>query len=212
MLYLTPLLTTLAYLNGERAVNATTSGPRTDFLQKTLEECYEAYPWRFARATATLTISSGIATLPSNFDISHPVNASYYSSTSLELALEEIDQNDKSMATDGSLQYWLESVPDSNTFVLNTKETTPSNVVVVYQTTAPILAASVGSAYPSAQTVALGARRWVKLGQNPDADISQDEALFQSKLAGDIAAHQVPAPKRTRRTAQSMSGTSTGDF
>lgn len=211
MLYLTPLLTTLAYLNGERAVNTTTSAPRTDFLQKTLEECYQAYPWRFARATATLTISSGIATLPTNFDLSQPVNASYYSDTSTELALEEIDISDKSRASDGDLKFWISSLGDG-TLLFNTKDTAVTQPIIIYQTTAPILSASVGTPYPSARTLALGARRYVKLGQNPDADISQDQVLFEKALAADIAAHQVPGPRKVRRSAQSQSGTFTGDF
>ena len=65
------ILTTLAYLLGERSVNATTSAPRADFVQQTLVEAYQAYPWRFARTNATLTISNGIATLPTNYDDSH---------------------------------------------------------------------------------------------------------------------------------------------
>jgi hypothetical protein len=35
---------------GERTVNATTSAPRADFIQQTLEEAYAAYPWRLLTA------------------------------------------------------------------------------------------------------------------------------------------------------------------
>lgn len=211
MIYLTPLLTTLAYLNGERTPVAATNAPRTDFLQRTLEECYRAHPWRFARATATLTISSGIATLPTNFDISHPVHASYYADSNSEIALEEIDVSDKNSSSDGDRKFWIEHLQD-DTYLFKTKETTPAEAIVVYQTTPPTLAASVGTPYPRSLTLALGARRFVKLGQNPDADISQDEASFQKQLQADIAAHQVPAPRLARQTIQDYNGTFTGDF
>lgn len=212
MLYLTPLLTTLAYLNGERSVNSTTSAPRTDFLQKTLEEAYQAYPWRFAQATATLTLSSGIATLPTNFDIDHRMYASYYPSVTSEVALEEVDLADKGSANDGDNKFWINHITD-NVYTAQTKDSiSTGQVVIVYQTTAPTLSASVGTPYSSANTLALGARRFVKLGQNPDADISQDQALFEKQLSSDIAAAQVPGPRKKRGSTQKRSGTFTGDW
>jgi hypothetical protein len=54
LLYQSGLLTTLAYLMGERTVNATTSAPRGDFLQKTLNEVYQAYEWPFAKRNRLL--------------------------------------------------------------------------------------------------------------------------------------------------------------
>lgn len=211
MLYLTPLLTSLAYLNGERSVASATIPQRTDYLQRTLEECYQAYPWSFARATATLTLTSGIATLPSGFDIGHKVKASYYSDTDTEQSMEEIDYADKSASQDGKKQFWLEPVEGTDTYTLRTKETTPSQVVVVYQTLPPTINATVGTPYPRAQTLTLGARRFIKLGQNPDADISQDEALFRQQLDADIAAYQIPRPSAAIKSIQDVQGSHTGD-
>lgn len=210
LLFPTDVLTSLAYLLGERSVNATTSATRTDFVQSTLQEAYQAYPWRFATTTATISIVSGIASLPTNVDVSHPLNATYYNGTT-EIDLDEIDLNDKDLVLDGDNKFWLTAQSDG-TFLLNTKDTIPAYAIVTYQQQAPILAASVGTPYPSKNTLALGARRYVKLGQNPDADISQDEKLFQSRLSADIAAQQVPAPRRARRTAQTRAGSSTGSF
>jgi len=213
MIYQSNILTTLAYLMGERTINATTSTSRSDFIQETLNEAYQAYPWRFATANATLTLTSGIATLPTNLDINHQLYVSYYQDDATELRLDEIDPADKLNVIDGSKTSWLTSQSDG-TFLLNTKDTTPTSVVVRYQTKAPTLdaAGTVGTPYPQKMTLALGARRFVKLGQNPDADISQDEAIFQRRLAKDVAAQQVPQPRKMRRTRQSQTGTSTGDF
>lgn len=212
MLYLNNLLTTLAYLMGERAVIAANSTPRTDFLQKTIDEVYGAYPWRFATTNATLAISNGIATLPTNFDINHSISASYFTDDVTEIELEEIDPTDKDKFIDGSRKFWLTAQSDG-TFLLNTKDNI-STTIVRYQTSSPVLdsAGTVGTPYPNGMTLALGARRYVKLGQNPDADISQDQKLFEKNLANDVAAHQVPAPRKMRKTRQSQVGSATGDF
>lgn len=212
-LYQSGLLTTLAYLMGERTVNATTSTSRGDFLQKTLEEAYSAYPWRFARTTATLSISSGIVTLPTDFDNGHPARVQYVNSQSSQLVLNQIDPDDRDKVNDGDLAYWITAL-SSGRFILNTKDTNPTTLEVSYQVVAPTLDSgdTVGTPYPSGMTLALGARRFVKLAQNPDADISQDEALFEKRLAIDISGEQTSVPRKRRDSRQSLTGNSTGDF
>lgn len=205
------ILTTLAYLMGERTVNATTSTSRADFIQQTLEECYAENAWRFARSNATLTISSGIATLPTDFDISNPINFSFITGTT-ELDLDEIDVVDKDQVNDGDRKVWLTS--SGSRFIANTKDTTPTQLLVAYSTIAPVLdsAGTISTPYPNKMTIALGARRYVKLGQNPDADISQDQKLFEKMLAKDMSGDQIPAPRKQRRTRQQQRQTHTGDF
>lgn len=205
------ILTTVAYLLGERSVNATTSAPRADFVQETLREAYQAYPWRFARTNATVIFSSGIATLPTNYDDSHTAFVKFTSGT--EIALDLVDADDSKDLADGNRAAWIESVAD-DVFVLNTKDSDVSTATIRYQKKAPVLDSSgtIVTPYPNKMTIALGARRYVKLGQNPDADISQDEKVFQNKLAQDIAFQQIAAPRKRRRTAQGQTGNSTGDF
>lgn len=210
-IYQPGILLTLAYLMGEKSVNATTSTSRADFIQKTLEECYQAYPWRFASANATLVVASGIATLPTMIDVSHFVTASYFSGTT-EIDLTEIDPVDKEQVNNGDHAFWLQAQSDG-TYLLNTKDTLTS-VIVRYQQQAPTLdsAGTVGTPYPSAMTIAVGARRWVKQSQNPDADISQEQKLFEKYQANDIAAQQIPSPRRARRSRQGQIGSRTGEF
>lgn len=207
----TDILTTLAYLLGERSVNSTTSTPRADFIQQTLTEAYQAYPWRFARTNATLTISSGIATLPTNYDDSQISQAKFTNGDTVKL--DAVDPDDENDLSDGDRAVWIEAVAD-DVFVLKTKDTDVGTVQFRYQKKAPVLdsAGTIVTPYPNKMTIALGARRWVKLGQNPDADISQDEKIFQNKLSQDIAFQQVNAPRKRRRSAQTQTGSSTGDF
>ena len=213
LLYQTGLLQSIAYLMGERTVNSTTSGARADFLQKTIEEAYKAYPWRFARTTATVPIASGIATLPTLYDNSHPLDVIYTDPGGTQYMLNEIEPGDKDLVIDGDFAYWITSQPDGS-FLLKTKDTQPGAVAVSFQQTAPVLDSgnTVGVPYPSAMTLAYGARRFVKLSQNPDADISQDEAIFQQRLAKDIAAEQVTRARKRHRSRQFLTGRSTGDF
>lgn len=205
------ILTTLAYLLGERSVNATTSAPRADFVQQTIVEAYQAYPWRFARTNATLTISNGIATLPTNYDDSHLAHVKFNNGVETELDL--VDPDDSEDLVQGDRAAWIETVAD-DVFVIKTKDADVTTALVRYQKKAPVLDSSgtVVTPYPNKMTIALGARRYVKLGQNPDADISQDEKIFQNKLSQDIAFQQVNAPRKRRKTAHSQTGSNTGDF
>jgi hypothetical protein len=197
---------------GERSVNASTSTPRADFIQETLNDVYSAYPWRFASATATLSISNGIATLPTNYDDNH---ASFVKFGDIyETRLDPIHQDDANQVVDGDRAQWISVLDDGVTYLLNTKDSDATTVSFRYQKQAPILdtAGTIGTPYPSKMTLAYGARRFVKLGQNPDADLSQDQKLYEKALQSDIAAHQVPAARKRRRTAHGQTGTATGDF
>lgn len=203
------ILVTLSYLVGERTVPATGVDSRRDFIQSTLEEALRAYRWRFQQAIATVAVVGGVASLPSGIDMSHGINATYvYGST--ELPLDEIAVEDRASYAPGSDVFYLTG-DGSGSYVLRTKNTTASTLVLDYQRSAPSINASVATLYPNKNTLALGARRYLKLSQNPDADISQDEQLFQKRLSEDIAAAQVPAPRRRRQTAASRSGYRTGD-
>jgi hypothetical protein len=207
----TDILTTVAYLLGERSVNATTSAPRADFIQQTLEEAYSAYPWRFSRGNATLVISNLVATLPTDYDVSHESHIKFDNGT--EITIDEINEYDSEQVSNGDRAAWIYAVAD-DVYVLRTRDTDVSAVDFKYHKKAPILnsTGTIVTPYPNKMTIALGARRWVKLGQNPDADISQDEKIFQNKLTADIAAHQIPSPRKRRKTAQTQTNRATGDW
>lgn len=205
-------LLSLAYLLGERTVNSTTTPSRGDFVQMTLEDAYKAYPWRFARTNATLSVVSGIATLPTDYDDNHLAYAKY-DNGGVYRDLDAIDPDDEDTVRDGDEACWIEVLNDGTTYVLNTKDTNVSSVNFRYQKQAPIIdTATTGTPYFNKATIVLGARRYVKLGQNPDADISQDQAIFDKELSKDFAAHQVNTPRKKRKNAQGQAGTYTGAF
>lgn len=197
MINQTTIMETLSYLQGENTVPTTGVDNRRRFIQKTLEEVYRAYPWTFASATATLTVSNSIATLPSDLDYQHKVYAYFYDGDD-ETEVYEISEADRDGFQQNDYKFWLTPQSDG-TYLLNTKDSNYSQVIVNYQTVAPEINASIQTPFADDMTVALGARRYVKLGQNPDADISQDEALFQKRLTENIAAVQLSRPKKMVR-------------
>lgn len=212
MYYQTEFLTTLAFLMGENSVNTTTSAPRADFVQETLDEAYKAYPWKFARATATITVTDGVATLPTNYDSRHKSFATF-DGGGVTLNLDEVHDEDYNDVVDGDKAAWIEAIGDGDRYILRTPDTNVSTVIFKHQKKTPVLAtASTGTPYPNKMTIAMGARRFVKLGQNPDADIGQDQALFEKALARDIASEQVPAVRKRRKTAQGQASSHTGEF
>src|SRR4051794_9930436 len=93
VIYQNDILTTLAYLMGEKSVNTSTSAPRSDFIQSALSDVYGAYPWIFARANATLTLSNGMATLPTTYDPRHSSYAKF-TSAGVDIRLDSISDYD----------------------------------------------------------------------------------------------------------------------
>lgn len=189
---------TLAFMLGE---NQTPTGAvatqRQNFIQRTLEEVYRAYPWSFAGTTATLTIASGLATLPTDFDSQHKIYAYFYNGDT-QTETREINFGDQDMYITDDYKFWIEHI-SNGVYKLVTKDTGYTLAVVRYQSVAPTLNASTDTPFPDISTLALGARRYIKIGENPDADISQDEALFQKRLGENIAAEQVNRPLRRHR-------------
>lgn len=212
LFYQNDFLTNLAYLMGERSVNSTTSTPRADFIQTALNDAYKAYPWRFARANATLTVTNGIATLPTDYDNNHLAYAKF-DNGGVAQDIDFVDADDEDDLSDGDRAAWVEAIGNGDRYILRIKDTDVATLRFRYQELAPILStASVGTPYFNKRTISLGARRDVKLGQNPDADISQDQAIFEREIAKDIAAHQVNAPRKRRRTAHGQTNSHTGEF
>ena len=193
----TDVLTTLSYLMGERTVPTTAIEGRKDFIKRTLEEIYRAYPWTFAKVTETIAISNFAATLATTFDPQHKL-AVYFLDGDLQTNLDEINPGDQDMYEDSDRKFWVEST-GNNDYTIKIKDTDVSSIVAKYQTLSPNINASIGTPFQDRTTIALGARRYIKLGENPDADISQDEALYQKRLNENIASQQLARPLRRNR-------------
>lgn len=219
VLYQNDFLTTLAYLMGEKTVNSSTSAPRADFIQSALHDAYGAYPWIFSRDKTTITLASNLATLPADYDPRHTAWAfapDTAVSTNDGTRLDPVSDVDNKDLQDGDRAMWIHPVQggDGTRYVLRTKDSDLSTLYFRYQKVEPTLdsAGTIGTPYPNKRTIALGARTYVKLGQNPDADVSQELKQFEKELAKDVAQFQVQEPRKRRRTAQGQTGSFTGDW
>jgi hypothetical protein len=202
------LLLTLTYFMGESSIPTAATESRKNFIQRTLEEVYRAYPWSFASVTTTLTFTNGQATMPDDFDDQHKVY-SYKQSGSNQYEVKEINFGDQDLYEEGDNKFWMLS-DTSDGYTINTKDGTTS-VTIKYQSKCPMLSANTNTSFADQTTVALGAKRYVKLGQNPDADVSQDEALFQKRLTENIAAANVNRPLRKHRSRYASNGYRLGE-
>lgn len=207
--YSSDFLLTLAYLMGERTVQNTTSSQRTNFIQKSLEEIYRSYKWPFATSRVSIAVAGGVASLPSTFDYQHGVEAYFYQGDT-QTGLDVIEESDQPGWNEGDYKVWLQAQSDG-TYLLRTKDVI-DNVTVQFQQKAPAVGPSVYTPFDDDLTVALGARRYVKLSQDPNADISQDEDLFQKRLTENIAAVQIGNPKRRIRFISNANGYRLGEF
>jgi hypothetical protein len=193
MITQTNILDTLAYLMGESTTPTATLASRQNLIQRTLEEIYKAFPWSFASVSEVLTITDGSGEVSGDIDSQHKI--SVWSGTD-EFA--EINEADSTLYQDGDRKFWR--TVEDDTVTIHTLDTDISSVTVKYQTIPPVLSSTVSTPFSDQLCVALGARRYIKLGENPDADISQDEALFQKRLNENIATAHVGRPqKRVRK-------------
>jgi hypothetical protein len=205
----TQVMTTLAYLMGERTVPTTAVEGRRDFIQRTLEEIYRAYPWPFASITTNLSITNRQADLPADFDPQHKLYV-YWMNGDEQQAITEINEGDSDKYIQGSRRFWVVPKTDG-TFEIHLGDNDIADISVKYQTLAPVLSASVSTPFQDINTIALGARRYVKLGENPDADIAQDEGIFQKRLSENIAAVQIARPLKRGRKVYEANGYRLGD-
>lgn len=197
------IMLTLTYLMGENSIPPTSTEGRKDFIQRTLEEIYRAYEWPFAGAKTTLTFTNGSAAMPSDFDMQHKIYAYFYQGDN-QHEVREINIGDSDEYVAGDNKVWLE-YDGVGGYTLNTKDSL-ANITIKYSMLAPVLSSTVNTPFPDVMSIALGAKRYVKLGQNPDADISQDETLFSKRLNENIAATQVNRPNPKHRSIYKANG------
>lgn len=202
------ILLTLSFLRGERTVPTSNVEGRKEFIQQTLHEVHTAYPWKFAEVNTTLSIVSGVATLPSGTTLEHEISVSDVSGDT-EYDWISLDVSDRGSAATGDRSFWITPL-GSDLFQINTKATVDT-ILVRYQGVEPTISSTITTQYPDRLTLALGANRFVKLSEDPDADLSQDDALFKNRLNANIASQNMSRPRLSRKSAQSEAGSYTGE-
>lgn len=199
----TDVLEDLSFLEGNQSVPTSGIDDWKRFVQRTLEEVWRQYPWDFAKTMATVAVSNGVATLASGAMIDGLYDVRFTSGGSVgsdhhysEIPYEE--QNDYGL---GTYHYWLTgNTPNP---VINTKET-DSILTVWYKALPPQINASVSASFPDAMVIALGARRYIRAAENPQADISQEEQTFQARLEEVWGWYNRMQPRKARKFFSSV--------
>lgn len=204
----TNIMTDLSYLLGEQTVPTSGVSDREAFIQRTIEEVYRTYAFPQTMTSTTVTLTSGAATLASDYFPNGPIDVRYVNSGAQDDHIyEEVPYDQSDDYNQGQYKYWVTG-GDPN-FVIETKETeTP--LTVRYQMKPPQVNASISIPFEDSMPFALGALRYIRIGENPEADITQEEDNFQVKLDQMIAQYIRNKPRGRRKTIAERSGWRTG--
>jgi hypothetical protein len=198
---LTDVQTDLAYLLGEQSAPATTNSDyvvRQTFIQRALERAYRAYPFGFNRLTATVSLTSGIATLASSvmqdsiLDVRQVITG-----TNNDNVYERVTNTDSDNYPQGNYKYWLTGYQGA--LLLNSVEA-DTTLTYRYTTSAPVLNASISTPFPSSMALARGALIYYRQAEDPQADVAQEEALFSGELSEIISQFNRSRPQRRLAT------------
>lgn len=201
----------LSYLLGETSVPSSGTEDRQAFIQRALERVYRAYDWPMNKVTAVVQLSSGIATLPSNVHQDSIIDIrTLGAGVGSDNVYTQIQYRDQDNYSAGTFRYWLTGYEGA--YVLNTNETTSDVLTLYFETTTPIINASIATPFPSSMALARGALVYVRQGEDPQADVSQEEYLFQLELEEVIAQYNRSRPQVRGRTLHEMGGTHIGDI
>ena len=207
----TTVLEDMSFLLGETSVPTSGIEDRQRFIQRALDRVYRAYDFPMNKVTATISMVAGVATLPSNvhqdaiLDIREVV-----SGVGTDHVYTQVNYGDIDSIPTGSYAYWLDGY--EGTYTLNSSETSSSTLKIRYETTTPVVNASISTPFPSSMCLARGAMVYYRQAEDPQADISQEEYLFQQELDEVIAQYNRSRPQRRAITMQENMGTYTGDI
>lgn len=188
----TDVLQDMSYLLGEASVPTSGIDDRKRFIQRGLERIARLYDFdeMYALATVSLTLSGRFYTgsLPSDSGESPDMDVRVINNgTNDDYVFEKIPYEDQDKYQAGDYKYWLTG--SANDYTINTRDDVGA-VAVRYLQKAPTINASISTTFPSSMVIARAALVYYRQAENPLADISQDEALFQRELEEVIARQQ----------------------
>lgn len=187
----------LAYLLGEQSAPSTSNSDyavRSTMIQRALERAYRAYDFPMNKMTATVQASAYVATLPSNVAQDSIIDMrEVVSGKQDDHVYSQVDYSSFDNYNAGDYVYYLDGY--AGTYTAKLSESDPL-LTLRYSTGTPILNASIGTPFPSSMALARGALIYYRQAEDPQADISQEEALFQGELDEIISAYRRAAPPR----------------
>lgn len=210
---LTEAQTDLAYLLGEQSAPSTSSSDynvRATFLQRALERAYRAYTFPMNKLTATVALVNGVATLPSAVMQDSVLDVrEVIAGRNNDHIYREIDYEEADGAIQGEYGYWRDGYQGAYVLLSNEANAT---LTVRYSSGVPILNASIATPFPSSMALARGALIYYRQAEDPQADISQEEALFSGELSEIIAQYNRSRPQRRLKGRHEDFGSYLGDL
>ena len=207
----TTVMEDLSFLLGESSVPSTGVEDRKRFIQRALDRVYRAYDWPMNKVTATISMVAGIASLPSNVQQDSILDIrSVQAGVGDDYVYQQVPYGDLDDYPTGQYRYRLTGY--EGTYVLQSSETSNDTLQIRYETTSPIINASISTPFPSSMCLARGALVYYRQAEDPQADIAQEEALFQQELDEVIAQYNRGRPQPRARTLHEAYGTYPGDI
>lgn len=181
----------LSYLLGETTVPTPYPADRQAFIQRTLERVYRNFNWELADVITTLTLVNGVANAPADLNINDPIldlrkkNDQPGLGVGGDFIFTKIDYSQQDSYGPADYVYWITGGPGA--YVINTANNGDADsgnaaLTIKYMQTAPAINLSIGTPFPSSMALARGALAYYRQAEDPQADISQLEALFQREV------------------------------
>lgn len=210
----TQILQDLSYLLGETTI-PTAITDRVDYIQKTLERIYRSYRFPMNTVLATLQMTAGVGTLPTNVgqdglvDVREVIGGPFTDHVYTRVSYQDSDN-----FAVGSYAYWLQGYEGNYTIYSSETSGSDANPIltILYTTSVPVLNASVNTNFPSSMAVALGALKYYRLAEDPYTDVSPYENMFQLEMNEVIAAVNRGRAQPRGKTLLEQLGTYTGDI
>ena len=207
----TAVMQDLSYLLGETSVPSSGTEDRQAFIQRSLERVYRAYNWPMNKVVSTITLANGTANLPTNVHQDTVLDIRVIGTgAGTDKVYSRVSYAYQNNYGGGTYRYWLTGY--EGTYVFNTNETGSATLTLYYETTVPVINASITTPFPSSMVLARGALVYLRQAEDPQADISQDEYLFQMELNEVIAQYNRSKPAVRGRTLHEMGHTRIGDI
>lgn len=184
-----------AYLRGETDyTTSTTNTVIDDHINATVQDACNLYPYSFTLSTGTLTLSSGSANLPSDYNPKWHIKDARITASSQndDSVFTEINTVDRDLYGSGDYVYWITYNSSTHVYVFNSKTLTGS--VDIFYNFIPTDMSSDGDVciIPDAELVSYGAasKMWVGDERNTElATLYEQEyrqragALYQADQA-----------------------------
>lgn len=181
----------LSFLLGETSVPIPYGPDRMAFIQRALDRVYRNFNWDLADIITTITLVNGAAPAPIDLNINDPIldlrkkNDQPGLGVGGDYVFTKIDYSLQDNYGPEDYVYWITGSPGA--YIINTANngdsaTANAALTIKYMATSPAINLSIGTPFPSSMALARGALAYYRQAEDPQADISQVEALFQKEV------------------------------